>query len=223
MVKDLKQKIASANSELESGQFEITGAEKPMTSETREALKKELDKIIGNEAELFASGKEKPIEANDAIYKLLLMDKVDSTLAQDMDVNKSIYNMLLQKLETAKITQRLETSKEGTRYTIIDPPLFPLRPVKPNKILMAFMGLFLGTGAGAGLAFAREFLDRSYIDVEDAKHRLDLPVLGAISRIVTVQEGEKERNKNIMIIMTITVISVLFVVGSMLFAAFKAR
>ena len=46
-------------------------------------------------------------------------------MARDANVNETIYNTLLQRLETAKITQRLQSSQEGTKYTIIDPPARP--------------------------------------------------------------------------------------------------
>ena len=124
-----------------------------------------------------------------------MIDKVDSARAQDVGVNERIYNDLLQRLETAKITQRLEASKEGTRYTIIDPPRLPLTPSKPKKLMVIFLGLFLGAASGTGLVFGREFLDHSFLDIEDAKLNLELPILGAISRLTTQEEIDKEKYK----------------------------
>ena len=118
-------------------------------------------------------------------------------MARDAGVNENIYNTLLQRLETAKITQRLQSSKEGTQYTILDPPRIPLKPFQPNKFLVALIGLFLGAMAGIGLVIGAEFLDKSFIDVEDAKNFLGVPLLGAISKINTTDsirmEHEKER------------------------------
>jgi len=196
MVKELRGKIAIAEKELNSGDYEIKTDEKPIADATREALKQELNKIIEDETSNTAIPAGVPKYAvdaqkdpNAAIYKLLLMDKVDSSRARDINVNVTIYNMLLQKLETAKITQRLETSKEGTRYTILDPPRLPLRPIKPKKMMVVLMGLFIGAACGTGLIFAREFMDQSFLDIEDAKYSLELPVLGAISRITTKKKS----------------------------------
>jgi len=197
IVKELRQKVSIAKKELDSGEYQVATAEQPVNDATKEALKNELDKIINKEVqkasgpEAFAS--ETTANPNTSIYKLLLMDKVGSSLGRDMNVNESIYQMLLQRLETAKITQRLEASKEGTRYNIIDPPRLPLRPTKPNKIKVIFLGLLLGGFAGTGLVFGREFLDQSFLDIEDAKQNLSLPVLGAISRITTQEEIDKEK------------------------------
>jgi uncharacterized protein involved in exopolysaccharide biosynthesis len=226
MVRDLRQKIETAQKELDSADYQVKDSDIPVTDNTREVLKQELDKLISGEKLAAASGNtafanEPGKDANQAIYKLLLMDKVESSLAQDMNVNENIYNMLLQKLETAKITQRLEASREGTRYTIIDPPRLPLRPVKPNKLQVVVFGMFAGAIAGTGMVFGREFLDQSFIDIEDAKLSLDLPILGAISRLTTQEEIDKEKYNKKKWIIIVAASSLALIVIVMLFTFFK--
>ncbi|RKY31575.1 MAG: hypothetical protein DRP74_04530 [Candidatus Omnitrophota bacterium] len=225
LVKELRQKIDVAKAELETGEYKVSENEQPITSATREALKQELDKIIQKETDKTLSGSTayaaETHDANDSIYKLYLMDRVDSALARDINVNETIYNILLQKLETAKITQRLETSKEGTRYTIIDPPRLPLRPSGPNKLKVMILALFLGGISGTGLVFGREFLDHSFVDIEDAKENLQLPVLGAISRVTTQEEINNEKQTRKRWIVTVTVVSAIAIFISMLIAFFK--
>ena len=201
LVKELRTKIAAARKELGPGEDSISSTDKPITSPVYQKLQQELDKLVMEQTAAasagmaYAANNADPNDPNSSIYKLMLMDKLDSVLARDMRVNENIYNMLLQKLETAKITQRLETSKEGTRYTIIDPPRLPLRPSKPNKLVLVFLGLFFGSCSGAGLVLGKEFIDHSFLDIEDAKQNLELPVLGAISRITTQEEIDKEKQK----------------------------
>ncbi len=195
MVKELNHKISVARKELESGEYEVKGAEKPLSSPTQEALKQELDKMINKQGSSSGAVSDSIADSNNSIYKLILMDKVESSVARDLTVNQQIYNMLLQRLETAKITQRLESSKEGTRYTILEPARFPLKPVKPKKIVLLFMGLFLGTGAGVGFVFVKEMLDQSFLDINDAKQSLELPILGAISRLTTQEEINNAKYK----------------------------
>lgn len=133
--------------------------------------------------------------AKDAFYKIMLMEKLETVRARDAKVNQNIYNVLLQRLETARITQRLQSSKEGTRYTILDPPRVPLEPSKPDKVLFAIAGMILGLGLGIGGVFAFEFLDKSFLDVEEAKNFLGQPLLGAISKINTEATIRREREK----------------------------
>ena len=129
----------------------------------------------------------------------MLIDKLGDVVARDAKVNEQLYNILLERLETAKITQSLEASKEGTRYTILDPARLPLKPIKPNKIIILMMGLFLGVCAGVSSVFISEMLDHSFLDVEGAKAALGIPVLGAISKIVTQADIRAQKMRNIQI------------------------
>lgn len=227
LVKELIERVASAKKELEQGHYKVEAATDSTASPTREALKQELDKLIKQETDALqgksAFAAEAERDPNTTIYKLLLMDKVDSALARDIDVNQNIYNMLLSKLETAKITQRLEASKSGTRYTVIDPARLPLKPAKPNKVQVVFLGIFLGSFAGCGLVFGREFLDQSFLDLEDAKAHLALPVLGGISRITTQEEINKEREKKAIAITSALASSIALIVIATMIYFFKGK
>lgn len=225
LVKELRQKISIAQKELETGDYKVPVTSVSTDNPTYQALKQELDKITTKENPAvglaYASPDNNANDPNTAIYKLMLMDKVDSVLARDKNVNEMIYNMLLQKLETAKITQRLETSKQGTRYTVIDPPRLPLKAAGPNKIKVILLGFFLGGCAGTGMVFGKEFLDQSFLDIEDAKNSLELPILAGISRITTQEEINKEKYLTKKWIVMASSISAVLIIISMLYALFR--
>ena len=218
MVKELRGKLDTARRELNSGEYEVKTSAAPINAATKEALEKELDKVLHQNAT------DKPVSPDDAsasIYKMMLMDKAGTSMAQDIDVNKNIYNMLLQRLETAKITQRLEASREGTRYTILDPARLPLNPVKPARPLVILMGVFLGLGFGVGLVFMRELMDHSILDIEDAKNSLPLLVLGAIPRITTVEELARERIRGLTAFVFSLIIGVFLIVVAVMTALLR--
>lgn len=226
IVKELRQKLEIARREMDSGEFKVADANSPANGALYEGLRKELDRIIntGEVPDYAASSLPdgaSPSDPGSAVYKLFLMDKVGTALARDMSVNENIYNVLLQKLETAKITQRLEASKQGTRYTIIDPPRLPLKPAKPNKMLVVFLGIFLGGMTGAGMVLAREFMDQSFLDIEDAKHNLELPVLGAISRLTTQDEIIREKSRQRKLVFSASAASIVFILASMLVSVLR--
>ncbi len=191
-VRQLREQITAKEKELREQNLDYTetiAAESQKSNPIISEIKNALENIESNSSLGSQEDSEKEY------YKFMLINKLDNVMARDANVNNQIYNMLLQRLETAKITQRLQASKEGTKYTVLDPPRIPLHPVKPNKILVALSGLFLGGLLGFGLVFATEFLDKSFLDVEEANEYLGAPLLGAISKINTDTSLKEAREK----------------------------
>ena len=234
MVKDLRQKIVQAQEDLKDTSFDAEKAKPiPNASPAYDNLvKQRLDEVT---KQLTAEGSPgqgmKPLDqvnpaktGSDAgLYNLLLLDKIDKTMAQDAKVNESIYNMLLQRLETAKITQRLEASKQGTRYTVLDPPRLPLKPVRPNKLLVIIIGIFLGASAGFGLVLLTEFTDHSFLGIDEAKEFLQYPLLGGISKILTEEDIAVARSQRQYRVVTFTVVSLLLIILSSLYSLLYKR
>jgi uncharacterized protein involved in exopolysaccharide biosynthesis len=206
MVVELKAKISAAKEELNKGDYTINGA--PVTDQEKEinALKEDLGKmrqeLATSSLDASQGGANRTQAAsavNEKLYKLLLMEKIDDVAARDATVNQKLYNELLERLETAKLTQSFEASKEGTRYTILDPARLPLKPVKPNKVLVLLFGLFVGACAGCGLIFLVEMLDQSFLSVEEAKYFINLPIFGAIAKIITQADLKAQKLRRLRI------------------------
>ncbi len=208
LVIDYRRKIADMKAQLQEEEFDVEKAQPipTVSSPYVDAIKDQIDAALQQvEAQASTSTKDLvPLDklnpqatgSNEALYQLLLLDKMDTTMARDSQVNENIYNMLLQRLETAKITQRLEASKQGTRYTVLDPPRLPLKPVRPNKPLVVFIGVFLGLAAGIGLVLLMEFTDHSILSIDEAKEFLEYPILGGISKILTEEDIAVNRSRN---------------------------
>ncbi|HQO59079.1 MAG TPA: GNVR domain-containing protein [Candidatus Omnitrophota bacterium] len=191
LVRQLQEKMDIQKAELEAENLQYTKPdklEKETSNPLISSIKAALDKMEGTAGAPTKNG----TAENDELYKIMLLNTV---AARDVRVNEQIYNMLLQRMETAKITQSLQLSKEGTKYTILDPPRVPLQPFQPNRVLVAVIGAILGAALGIGLVFLLEFLDKSFIDVEEAKDFLGAPLLGAISKIETEVTVRMEREK----------------------------
>ncbi|MEW5895311.1 MAG: GNVR domain-containing protein [Candidatus Omnitrophota bacterium] len=211
LVRQFRERIERKKEELRKENLEFTEAAK-IKSETNKGL---IDSI---ESALNTLGADTGAD-REGLYKMMLIDKLGDVVARDAKVNEEIYNVLLERLETAKITQRLQTSKEGTKYTILDPPRVPLAPFKPNRLLVSLGGLLAGLAVGVGIVFFVEFFDKSFIDVQDAKEFLGVPLLGAISKITTIEEVHREKARVLWLYMvtglacSITVLSVLTMVN----------
>ncbi|MFH1061563.1 MAG: hypothetical protein V1747_01595 [Candidatus Omnitrophota bacterium] len=187
MVQNLQSRIEKLKSELDKDDIDVRlQSQKPLADKDMLSymILKELKK--GDE-------KTSTDPVGDMADNMSLNLSNQTGLALDATVNEDVYAMLLQRLETARITQKLDTFKEGTRFTVIDPPRLPLKPSKPDPIKFLMMGIVLGAGMGYGCIFLAEMIDRSYKNIHEAKEELPLPVLGAISTIITEDEFQKTK------------------------------
>ena len=116
-------------------------------------------------------------------------------LTRDYDVYHETYQQMQQRLERAKVTQRLGDSDEGTKFKVLEPARLPLKPVRPNRVKVFFFSMVLGIFIGAGVAFVAEYLDQSFQSAEELQVALELPVLGSISTILTEADLEERARR----------------------------
>ncbi len=193
---ELNNELANLESELTAVLVDCTD-EHPRVKELRrriESLKRERLEQIKAAAQAANADPEEYVRIAESIP---MQEQELTRLTRGRNVNERIYGMLLQKLETARITQKLEDSENKTRFKIIEPARLPLKPTKPNKLKIAFLGIVLGAGGGFGCAYSAEYMDSSFKRVEDLRaFSGDIPVLGSVSKIrLTKQDsGAKKTN-----------------------------
>jgi polysaccharide chain length determinant protein (PEP-CTERM system associated) len=122
-------------------------------------------------------------------------------LQRDRTVYQHIYDDLLNKLETARISKDLEFTDKGTTFKVVDAASLPGSPVEPDRIKFILAGIFLGIAAGVGTVFIKDYLNHSFKDEESVEESLKLPVLVAIPSVAG--EGDamvaRQLDKKIMI------------------------
>lgn len=69
------------------------------------------------------------------------------------------YQEIKAKQLSAELAQNLEQGRKGDRFTLIQPPVLPERPVSPNRVLILIVGLVFAGMVGVGLGFIVELLD----------------------------------------------------------------
>jgi exopolysaccharide transport family protein len=142
-------------------------------------LKKLVDRVRGQylaaqqqEAMLtteFAKQKQEANKLNESAIEY-------SLLKRDVDVNRQLYEGLLEKLKEAGVTAGLKS----TNIRVVDIARRPLAPTEPNiprNLLFAFV---LGLTSGVGLAFLLENMDNTVRTTEQAQIISGLPALGMI-------------------------------------------
>lgn len=71
------------------------------------------------------------------------------------------YQEIKAKQREATASKNLEREQKGERFTLIEPPALPSKPVSPNRPAIVFLGFLLASAAGLGLVVIRETLDEA--------------------------------------------------------------
>jgi uncharacterized protein involved in exopolysaccharide biosynthesis len=119
------------------------------------------------------------------IKQTSISERVDEDKESDYGIYRRLYDEMKVKLEQAKTSRDLG-SKGASQFNIIDPPLVPTVPSKPNRTQLIIAGLGLGLFLGIIAVILRELLDttvRSARDIE-VYHK---PVIAFIT------DGNQER------------------------------
>jgi len=147
----LKISISEANAELSELSEQISAAESSVAY-----LRRMVDTIPEVEAQL-------------------------ARLNRDYEVNQTQHTALLQRFESARLSEEAEFSNEEIKFRIIEPPVVPLKPVGPNRVLFATVVLLAGFAIGGALAYLLNLVNPVFNSIDDLRQILKLPVLGSIS------------------------------------------
>lgn len=136
--------------------------------------KAELPKTAEQIAELIAKSPEIAVKLDDFLQRRAVI--------------ASALNQLTGKLTQAKLGERLEQDQQAESFQVLEQPITPTTPVKPNRPVI----LAGGIGAAGGLSFAimvlLELLNRSVRSAKDITQALNQSPLGVIPYFVTRQE-----------------------------------
>lgn len=100
-------------------------------------------------------------------------------LNRDYDVNKAQYTALLANLQKARLGERAD-SAGSVRFEIVQPPSAGLRPVWPQRLKLLTETLLAALAAGAGLAYALNYLNPVVRSANVLTRALGVPLLGQV-------------------------------------------
>ena len=109
------------------------------------------------------------------------------------EINRTNYQELVQRLESARMSEQADQAGDNVKFRIVEPPQVPLLPVGPKRLLFSAAVLFLALGAGGGLAFLLSQLKPVYFDPQILRKETEIPVLGQVSRVWTSELALKRR------------------------------
>ena len=137
---------------------------------TIEALQARRAAIQSTLASLAASQATEPAVAAEA-----------NRISRDYDVLRTNYERLLEDREKLRTRGDVIDETSQFKFELVDPPIVPQSPSAPNRPLLLIAVLFVGIGAGAGVAYALGELRSSFATSQSLERSMGLPVIGSIS------------------------------------------
>jgi len=107
-------------------------------------------------------------------------------LLRDYDNMKNNYQSLLDKQLNARVAENLEKRQQGEQIRVLDPANLPLKPEKPNRLLIMLLGLIGGGGLGVALALGIDQLNPTFKRREEVEVLPGIRVLATIPQFITV-------------------------------------
>jgi succinoglycan biosynthesis transport protein ExoP len=114
-------------------------------------------------------------------------------MSRDLESAQLKYQEILSKQTEVQVSQNLETERKGEKFTLIEPPQPPEKPISPNRPLVVAVGLLLALAAGVGAVILRESADASVRGPSDIRQLLEVPALASIPIIVTAADRKRRQ------------------------------
>ncbi len=139
------------------------------------------------EAALYEDARKRAVDLN---LKELEYHRLDRARAQ----NEKMYSTLLERMKEADLARMMKVNN----VTVIDEPIEPKVPIRPNTAANIGIGAGIGLILGIALAVLREQLDTSMKTPADVETRLNLTFLGmlpALDEENDKRKGGKKRRR----------------------------
>ena len=143
-------------------------------------------------------------------------------LNRDYEVNKRNYEALLQRLESARISESAEESADNVKFRVIEPPVVPFKPSGPQRAILNTLVLLAALGAGIGLAVLFGQMRPTFTSRDVLQRVAGVPVIGAITAVVQAGILPWYRRQGVLVGAAVSLLLVVFVLNLVLSDSLRA-
>lgn len=182
---EAKRKAAPKNSPAQFGR-----------SPAFQALRESLANSEAQVASLRTRVAEYESRYSNAKNQVKMVPQIESEYAQlnrDYGIIKKNYDELVQRRESASITEGMSAVSGVADFRLIDPPRTSNKPVAPNRLLLLPLALVISIGCGLAGSFLASQLRPTFSDAKSLSEAVGLPLLGVVSRQLTPTYKAKQR------------------------------
>jgi len=186
----------------------------PIYQQIRERLsdaKTNIDLFTSKNTEL-----NRLIEKDEKVLKSMPREQEELTrLNRGREVYQNMYDTLMSKLESARVSKAMEEADKGESFRVMDPAILPVSPVKPNRVMVILLGFALGIAAAIGVPIGLDMLNPTFRDVKTVEEMLKIRVIGVVPEMKLGPEFSKMRSRWIVFsgLSTVYVLGILVVLA----------
>ncbi|RFF31567.1 XrtA system polysaccharide chain length determinant [Wenzhouxiangella sediminis] len=189
-IEDLKAELASSGSRVAAPVDGSGYRQSAMQQELNIGLSELRSAMAGLDARIDAT--ERLLQQEIARGRRVAQsDLQHAELMRDHVVNRTIYEDLLNRLENARLSMRLDELGQGLTFSIHEPAMEPARASGPRFMHLAAGGLMAAVATPLGLLLLLVRLDPRVRSPEAIERVTQLPLLGTIPRYWTPRERKR--------------------------------
>lgn len=160
-----------------------------------QAARTERSSLIGARTELEA----KLADFESRLGNTPKIEREYRAITRDYDNAIAKFKEVRAKQLEAELAESLESESKAERFVLIEPPLLPDQPAKPNRLAILFLGLVFSVGGGLGTVVLRESMDDAIHGPKDIARITGAPPLAVIPYIETDEEKAAKKRRRILI------------------------
>jgi len=137
-----------------------------------------------------------------------------SELNRDYEVTRQRYLDLVDRRESARISDMADQSSNEMTIRVIEAPVVPVLASGPKRVLFLFAVLVLALGAGLGWCILRYLMNPTITNARQLREEFEVPVFGSVSHNLTKSHILK---RSIQLTSFLSVITLLIMIFGLVF------
>ncbi|MDE2225167.1 MAG: chain length-determining protein [Xanthomonadaceae bacterium] len=134
-------------------------------------------------------------------------------LSRNYDITKQQYDQLASRLNTAQMSEDATQTGNNLKFRVISPPIVPLLPVSPHRVLLLLVVFPLSLGIGGAFAYFLHKIKPVFVSLKTLREFGEYPVIGSLSLIESPTRREEKRREVIGFCAGVGLLAVVLVVG----------
>jgi polysaccharide biosynthesis transport protein len=114
-------------------------------------------------------------------------------LLREYENAKVAYAEIKAKLDNSKIAKNIELENKGERFVLLEAPVFPEKPIKPNRLLIILAGFFVSIAGAIGFAVLMDMFDKGIRGVDALANIMKIQPIAAIPYITNKAELKRKK------------------------------